>query len=233
MRYPTLSNDGFAQLVRRRFADGVDVMAEAKWLGNGDDIDLTPIDDVAADVVRRVAVEAGGAPGRHPDDVEGEIAGPLHRVLHRLPTRVLDDPGFWRFLSLGDLWAFVRWRERSTFDGGEPSKYLKYVDGKNPAECVLMRTYLRGAIAEEAGDHALAAVIPQATDLWRSHILRVRTASAPEVAKALLRSQRDDRMPTPVLREFAKRLNRTWTNVVLHTYDDEEADRLIQELREA
>ncbi len=78
----------------------------------------------------------------------------------------------------------------------------------------------------------LAGAIPKGTDFWRSHVLRVRTGTAPPVTRALVRSHREERLPTDDLRDLARRLNRTWTNVTLHGYGDDESDLLIAELRD-
>ncbi len=57
---------------------------------------------------------------------------------------ILDDPGFWRYLSLAHYRSFIRWRERGAFADG---KFELYVDGRTATECVLTRMYDRGASA--------------------------------------------------------------------------------------
>jgi hypothetical protein len=51
-------------------------------------------------------------------------------------------------------------------------------------------------------------------------------------AFAELQSDDDTRMKTDVLRAYARKLNRTWTNVNLMLLDDAEAKSLIKELRD-
>ena len=72
----------------------------------------------------------------------------------------------------------------------------------------------------------------RSADFWRSHVIRVRTGSAQPVATAFAQMQKGaGRLPTPALRDYAKRLNRIWTNTHLGLYDAERASALIAELR--
>ena len=101
----------------------------------------------------------------------------------------------------------------------------------NSRKCVLTRMYLRMAALGGSQHVALAACLPQATDFWRSHVLRVRTGCAPALVRAMVEGQRNARLRTDDLREFAKRVNRTWSNVLLDLYTQEEAVELLTELR--
>ena len=162
--------------------------------------------------------------------LEGEAAPLLHEALRAVDIEVLDDPGFWRYLSLDLFWDFIRWREEPAFAKGL-NYYLKYVDGERSTECVLTRMYLRaGAVGGIEFGHYTSAV-PKATDFWRSHIVRVKTGTAPPVVRAFVDMQQRHRLSTGPLRGFAKVLNRTWSNVALTVYDDAAATDLIGELR--
>jgi len=90
--------------------------------------------------------------------------------------------------------------------------------------------FLRGQISWDGTDYSLAWAIPKGSDFWRSHILRVKTGSAPTVARAFANRQVVSRLETDSLRELASRLNRTWSNVVLHLYSEAEATKLLDEL---
>lgn len=82
-------------------------------------------------------------------------------------------------------------------------------------------------------EHAdLASAVPGGTDLWRSHILRVRIGEHPPLVRAIVRRQSDQgkRLTTNPLREFAKELTRTLTNLVPALLDDGEADDLVAEI---
>ena len=159
---------------------------------------------------------------------EAEAAPLLHDALSVVDVEVLDDPGFWRYLSLGLFWDFIRWRETKAFARGN---YLRYVDGKSSNECVLTRMYLRGAAVGGLPFAEYASMLPKATDFWRSHVVRVRTGTAPSLVRALVDMQRQHRLPTDPLRQFAEDLNRTWSNVVLSIYDDDEAHALVEKIQ--
>lgn len=227
MRYPTLSLHDVEQLAYRMY-DGHDVPIEprVKWFGDGEDIVLTPIAECAQRINAEVALLQDDADR---DREEGRASVELYRALDHVPIEVLDDPGFWRYLSLKYFWDFIQWREAKPFANGNIGKYVNAVSS---TESVLPRMYLR-AKALAGTDQSLAWALNSATDFWRSHVIRVQTGSAPALAAAFVRSQRDDHLTTGNgLRELAKVLNRSWTNVVLHVYDEDEAAALIGELRE-
>jgi hypothetical protein len=211
----------------------VDLSEFTRWVGRGEELDLDAVEKCVATVKAERESFSKSRQNRDLDRFEGRAARLLHQSLGRLPGEAADDPGLWRYLTLQHFWELVVWRERSAFDTGDYGKYRQYIDGTNPSECVLTRMFLRARIVEDQADYEVANAVPFGADLWRSHILRVRTGTAPVIARALIRSHSANRMSTDELRDLARRLNRLWTNVVLHTYDDDEADALITELREA
>lgn len=229
MQYPTLprktTQDLAAALLR-----GENLMADEhiKRSGTGRDVDLDPLVEVATGLESAIKTHKGA----DRDAVEGASAVALYLATEQLDTRVVDDPDFWAYLSLGPFWAFVYWREAKTFDGGDSDSYLKYVDGRNVAECVLTRTYLRGKLAVSAGTPSLASDVPSATDLWRSHVIRVRTSYSPALTSAVVRTQRDDRLSTNDLRALARNLNRSRTNLVTEMFDIERANALVTRVRD-
>ena len=226
MRYPTVRGDRCADLALRMWHGEHPALGPAiEWSGEGDDVDLDcvrqaalmmtdDLDDVATDATR--------------EQREAEAAPLLHDALCAVDIQVLDDPGFWRYLSLDLFWGFIRWRETKAFRRGN---YLKYVDGKSSTECVLTRMYLRAAAVGGLAFAERASVLRKATDFWRSHVLRVRTGTASSLVRAFVDMQRHHRLPTDALRQFARALNRTWSNVVLSVYDDDEARALVEEIR--
>jgi len=232
MRYPTIETAQLMRLVQGLISAGeCDYTMAVRWQGRGEEF---PEDGVAqlAEEVRRELDRIRQEPTRvDPDRVEGEVAGRLYEALGRLPIEVLDDPGFWRYLSIAHFFEYVRWRESGAFEK-DYTKFRDYIDGKKPAECVVLRGFLRGRIAAEAGDASLATAVPKATDLWRSHIVRVRTGFSPEIAGSLIREQANRRMVTDELREVAKRLKRMHSNLVLSLYPPDEARVLVSSLRD-
>lgn len=187
----------------------------------------------AADWMKR-QIETAESKDR--DRTEGRLAIRLHQALNHVDPAVLDDAGFWRYLALRHFWDVIRWREPKAFNGPDNTeKAIKYVDAIKPTESVLTRMYLRavaiGMNEADPGDEGqLAYVLSTATDFWRSHVIRVRTGTAPPLVRAFVRRQERERMSTEPLRDFAKAINRTWTNVQLNEYDETEAADLLEEL---
>ena len=231
MKYPTIKRGAVQELTLRRL-NGEDLCADdiTSMAGIGEDLELPDLVALSGELAELLEIHQAGPNKSDADSFEGHAAAVLWRALSPLPSKALDDPDFWAFLSLTSLWWLVHWRESAAFTK-MPAIYLKYVNGQQPAESVLCRMYLRGQIAHLAGDESLAWKSEQAADFWRSHIVRVGTGSVPPLAGALLRSQANERLPTDQLRQFAKRVNRLTTNVIADIYDDPEADDLLAELR--
>lgn len=231
MRYPILTRSECESLAKIRWENDGDLIVEPTWVGEGDDFDETPVQQAAEQCRELIRTNPSSS---EKDRVEGDAARHLHEALqptdsrNSVPVHVLDDPGFWRYLSIRWFWDFIAWRESTPFANGN---HMKYLDAKNSTECVLTRMYLRMAALGGGEYGELASVLPSATDFWRSHIIRVRTATAPALVRAMVEIQRDHRLVTKDLREFAKRVNRTWTNVVLNLYEQDEAQKLLSELR--
>lgn len=223
MKYPTVSLSTCEDFASKKIR-GLDPTIEEKWTGRGDAVNLSPVDNLAEEVRERVM---NADPDVDKDKFEGKVAGKLYKSLSSVPVEVLDDPGFWRYISIKYFWNFISWRERKPFEKGN---YLKYLSGHTNTEAVLPRMYLR---AKSVGSHhtRLAGVLDQSADFWRSHVLRVRTGSAPALTRSFVRMQADDRLMTDSLRDFAKGLNRVWSNIQLHLYDEDQSEELIREIR--
>ena len=236
MRYPVVPHTKVAQVVQALLADGlVDVDEYVEWNGQGTEIDLTGIEDTARALVEDYEAHLGGPNAKDLDMFEGIVGARLHAALGDagVSIEVLDEPGFWAYLTVRHLWWFVYARQEPTFEGKDFGEFRKYVDGTNATECVLLRAYLRARISRRDDHHAykLATAIPNGTDFWRSHILRVQTSMSPSLTQAFAAEQAENRMNTDELRGYARRLNRMWSNVVMHVYDDDEAAVVISELR--
>lgn len=227
MRYPTITMSDCRSLAEE-MSKGIspDIQLSVTWLGVGNCLKLDRIQE-AAKKVDQVWKDNRDHYRSDRDCLEGRVAPILYSALQEVCVEILGTPGFWRYLSLVHFWDFIKWRENSAFEEGN---YLKYVDGKKSTECVLTRMYLRVQALGGSDYGYMAVEVKKATDLWRSHIIRVRTGTAPPLTRAFVKRQRDHHLKTPDLRQFARRLNRTWTNVLLNIYDDEEAKRLVEEL---
>ena len=232
MRYPTISVERVERLVPQLVqGHKADVENATQWHGAGPELDLHAIETHSARLRTLWDRVSGDSSDAAKDAFEGEASGPVHECLSGLPLQVLDDPGFWRFLCVGPFWWLVHWRERRVLEDGDWTRVRVYVDGLRPAENVLLRMFIRGQIALNDGTYDLAGAVPKATDLWKSHIVRVRTSYTPAIARALVREQKRKRMNPDELRSLAKRLNRASSNFILYTYDDDEADEFIRKLR--
>ena len=224
-----------------RFIDDLesDVRPACKEVGEGEALDLAALEAAQREIESLLPVTGT----RHDvDRTEGRASVVLYRAVSDSGADVaaLDDPGFWRYVSLAHLWNFAVWREPSfrpkqaSLDGPAPPKsnYEQYVDGRNFFNCVATRMHLRvkclGGL--EHGD--LAWAVTRGTDFWRSHILRVKAGEHPALVRAMVRRQADaaTRLDTGPLREFAKQLNRSLVNVVPAMFDEGAADRFVDEL---
>lgn len=230
-----------------RILDDIEDDAEdnVSWPGAGEFVDLAPLRSARLQIEQLIAGERkpdGTATNCDRDMLEGQAAVVWHRAVRDsgVDMAALDNPGFWCCLGLMYMWNFAVWRETGGFelksdDNGRliPANSLSaYVDGAKQRECVPLRMYLR---LEALGgqDHAgLASAVRDGTDFWASHILRVIAGEHPPIVRAMVRRQsaQSTRLSTGPLREFAKQLNRTLSNVVPDLLDDDAADELVGDL---
>jgi len=235
MRYPTLTTghvQGIVTDLMKGLTPSCDTMAV--WRGSGEAVEFDVLDallDTARNDLELMGTDPSLTNDKEP--FEGGLAVAIFPFLHSLPVEVLDDPGFWRYLSVSRFWWFVQWREAKTLAAGELRRVLVYTDGRRNTEQVPLRLYLRVKSVAATGKVELAKELEKCTDFWRSHVIRVRTGTAPELATAFAVMQSGDgRLATGKLRPYAKRLNRMWTNVQLGLYDEQQATTMIQGLRE-
>lgn len=229
MRYPTIDRTACADVVERLLSgEQPAIEALASWTGSGDDVDLRALD--LALVPLRTDLEAIEAGERKEDKevFEGRLSAVVHPALAGIPVEVLDDRGFWRYLGLTRFWWYTRWREPKPLAAGNARTYT---DATQAVMAIPTRLFLRGQAAGEDGDYGPASALPKSADFWRSHVLRVKVGTSPSLTRAFVKLQQDKQMTTDKeLRPFARELNRTWTNVVLHVYDEKEALELLNEL---
>ena len=236
MRYPTATQSQCREFARAQVR-GEQYDLEPHWVGTGDDLDLRGIEEAAARI--QILMDEADQHLSKRDQVEGQASAILYRALladpgtgrQEVDVAVLDDPGFWRYLGLKWFWDFVQWRTWRKPQRFREGPHLGYVDAQSSTKCVLTRMYLRMASLGGSRHEALASCLPKAADFWRSHVFRVRTGCAPPLVRAMVETQRDAHLATDLLREWAKRVNRTWSNVLLDLYTDDEAAELLAELR--
>ena len=105
MRYPILTRSKTENLARQlvRGEHIPNWELERSWIGSGQEIDLGPLAETMRTM--RTAFEKRDARSAvaSPETFEGRFAGDVHRALRDLPIEALDDPGFWRYLSLVDF----------------------------------------------------------------------------------------------------------------------------------
>lgn len=229
MKYPCLESVEVISIAELLIAgERVSVDARTEWAGSGETVDLSPLEavvSVANDDLSQL--RSNGEPITDKEPFEGRLAAEIFPILDALPIEVLDDPGFWRYLAVKYFWSFISWREEKPIANGNVGTY---VVARRNTEQIPLRLYLRAKAV--GGDSHLCQTIPMSTDFWRSHVIRVHTGSAVPLTRAFSRTQEDDRMSTKALRQYARRLNRQWTNIFLGMYEPSEAEDLIRELRE-
>lgn len=233
MRYPTLSPAATAEHAALLLAGHeLDPTEHVVVQGSGPDVVLDPL-AVLGEQLCSEASELDRSSGRvDRDRFEGSASGRLHALVADLPIAVVDDPGFWAYLTVVHFWGLVTWREAPAFASNDPGRYLRYIDGRSTTECVLTRMALRARICAVGTDSSLASAIPFGADFWRSHILRVAVSGAPAIARAFAREQAQNRMATEELRDFARALNRVTTNLVPQMLDDDDSLELVNGLRQ-
>ena len=203
--------------------------AEPEWRGLGDELELQRLEYAALEINDLLPRERRAG---ELDQVEGQAAVVLYKALEGVPEAVLDDRGFWRYLSLAIFWDFIEWREQDPFRKGNHITYIDPERTERNVDAVLFRMFLRIAALGGVEHAELSWAVQRGSDFWSSHILRVRTGTAPALTRALVRFQARHQLRRDDIREVAKRLSRVWTNTVLTMYDDDEADELIAELAE-
>lgn len=232
VKYPTVKEKTGLELAKQFLSSSWRSLEpdEVTWSGSGERLVLSSIEEAATRVSQMLddLRSDGGSTDR--DLLEGGATVPIHSALRDVDVVTLDDPGFWQYLALQHFWDFTCWREDEAFASGDPVKYLRYVDGAHPTECVVRRTFLRGQAVGGEDGYPLAS-IEKATDFWRSHVIRVSLGSSPTLTQAFASSHREDRLAWEELRQVARRLNRQVTNVVLPMVDADEASNMVSRAR--
>jgi hypothetical protein len=165
------------------------------------------------------------APAR--DTFEGSLAIQLHEQLREFPPYVLTDDDFWRYLSVRGLYEFIAWRDGK--GSGSPALASFGASGLRVSyDCVPFRMFVRADVASivaAAGPESMDALQMSSiagTDVWRSHIMRSQSSFAPHYVRMLLEHVDRKLLPSPVVRELAKRVKRVRANVLIEALEVEE-----------
>ena len=169
-----------------------------------------------------------GAGTKVKEQYESEICSEVHQALRDLPYEILDDPKFWQYLAVQFFSEFIMWRESDALSSGNLLSYFRATG----VECIPLRLFLRGQVVfESTGKYDLASAIPQGTDFWRAHILRVNTGRDRNIARVFVEMQRDKRLLRDPLRSLARLINRMRSNIFLSEYDLTKSKSIVDELR--
>ena len=231
MLYPTIDSLKAQSILAKLIAgESLDVESVTTWTGAGDRVDLGALDQGLTElgIDSLSEPESDRSDSARMEKLEGKLAVVVTKHLRDLPIELLDDQGFWNYLAVSRFWPFIARREAKAIQQGNG---LKYVDAKHRTEQIPFRLYLRGKSVIDSAPE-LAWKLERSTDFWRSHIIRVRIGSNPNLATAFARLQEEERMNTSELRRYARRLNRTVTNLVVELLDQDDADALVEDLRE-
>ena len=159
--------------------------------------------------------------------LEAELSAELYLILSPLKMEILTDSDFWRFLSCHPFFEFIEWRDGSNCalaSFGANSSRVNF-------DCVPYRMFNRALVAQAItdDDSDLDYVKVPGTDLWRSHILRVLNSYSSSMSQALLDKALDKELPTPILREMIKPLNRYRNNVVYEILEYDSALSMVEQ----
>lgn len=165
----------------------------------------------------------------NPDEVEGRYAVKFFKAFHGLPVEVLTDRDFWRYLSSSYFFEFIIWRDG---DSGKLPAYASFGASSRAVnfDCVPYRMFNRGLLnylmTEDHDDDSYSRV--PGTDVWRSHILRVKTSFAPDLVQSYIEKLESKKLPTGLVRPLAKRLRRDRSNILFEILDEDSATKLFE-----
>jgi hypothetical protein len=179
--------------------------------------------------------------------LEIQIAGPLFEVIGTLPIDLREDEDFWRYLALFPLRWYLLAREpelqpqdygglhgRASSGTGASSGDGQSQSNTAMSSQLMYRTYLIGkAMRDESQtDHySRRSSIKNGgpvTDIWQSHVVRVRIGRIGKVAHALV-----DRVAGLAVgqkdfaRDLAKKITRLKNNISLDIKDKVETDQIV------
>ncbi len=180
------------------------------------------------------------------NEFEALMAGPFYEAFRELPTEVLDDPDFWRYLGLGPLRWFTLVCDLEWDKDGVPVLPASSMETGTAAklrEHPVLRTFLRGQMCFNEGASApyetasvVGATLKAAgrpfadRDVLKSHLIRVQLGGTPALARAFLMEVASGELDTTKTRIFIKYFRRARSTSALELLSDSEARALAAKL---
>jgi len=225
MQYPTVSLNAVQGFLAEVAIEGqMADQPQPLFRGVGDDFlekNKKKLRDIQEQLTKEMAAEDNKT---NPDEVEGRFSVVLFKAFHNLPVEVLTDRDFWRYLSCSYFFEFIIWRDGSK--GNLPAYASFGASSKSITfDCVPYRMFNRGLLnylmTYDHDDDSYSRVA--GTDVWRSHILRVKTSFAPELVRSYIEKLEAKKLPTKLVRSLAKRIRRDRSNILFEVLDGDQA----------
>lgn len=197
---------------------------------------VADVDKAIAELCESIEQSVPSQPrGLDGDRLEGQWSLPLYRAFAPLGPLVLNDLGFWRSVACERIPRFVIWRDGSKKNGASREAFGSGSSATGFQDCVPYRMYRRGQIAALA---KVKSMTPdqiariEGTDLWRSHVLRIRLGNSPTAAAVFLRIADERRNGeaslTDLVREAAKLVQRLSSNILFGYLSESDVEALIK-----
>ncbi len=149
----------------------------------------------------------------------------LYAAARQFPSQPLRDPDFWRYVTFNiiDDWVIAKGASNASYLGLVPSAMIDCwpVMMFNRSELSIRHATILSREPEEL--YGLGA------DFWRSHILRVPTKYEETLLTSVFRLALDGRLPTKVVRPFAKDIQARRSTIFLGSLTQAQADKIAEE----
>lgn len=228
MSYPTISLHAFQQFIAdHRDSGTISNKPDQVLRGQAEDSYLKVEKGVAKLLENwRKQIKTIGDSSAKKEALEAEMSAEFFRIVNVLPMNVLTDSDFWRFLACHPFFEFIEWRD------GQDCALASFGANANRVnfDCVPYRMFNRALVAMGISDdeNDLDYVNVPGTDLWRSHILRVLNSYSSSMSQAILDKALAKALPTQILREIIKPLNRYRNNILYEVIDYDHALKMLE-----
>lgn len=224
-------------------------------VSDGSAVDVLSVVDALMDDIQNRFSADKAAHQKQPDGLEGALCGCIFQQLSGLPVAVLTSVGFWRYLATRpEMFEFIVWRDQDLKQPGKiPGNASFGLTAPNSIDrdTVPWRMFNRALISVKAasvnGKSPMETAEYAGSEMWKSHIMRVKTSFAPAyVAEVLSSLQSANGLKPSDIREsggnrtglnFPRRITRLNTNIVAETLGPDQAAqtvrRELQRLRQA